>query len=133
MMIFIFFYHHRITKLWVNKMDIRCCVYWKFSWYFFCLVCKGSCGQRNCRHKRVISPLSPVFINTGFTWVEYCTKECHNTTKSGKYKITDGEMVQKWHTFFVPPELLFFLILLLLVTQTLTPVASLETMGRQRH
>ena len=73
-------------------------------------------AERNCWQKRGIGSLLPVFVNDGFTWMGCCTKACHNMNKSGIYKITNGDMVQKWHEFFkLAPAPLFFLLLLLLM------------------
>ena len=49
----------------------------------FFLVCKFRYGRRNFHQKCRISSLSPVFVNGGFTWVEF-----------GIYKITDGGTVK---------------------------------------
>ena len=50
--------------------------------------------------KSRMSSLSQVFLHDGFTYMKYCTNECHKMVKSIIYKTTIGEMVQKMACLF---------------------------------
>ena len=62
-----------------------------------------------------------------------CSKQLHNISKDGIYKITNGDMVQKWNEFFrLAPELLFSLIILLFMVKDFDSIDTISKNGEKK-